>query len=117
MLVHADSVVTRELAQHHASEYQVKFPVVLDPRHDLVRRAGASRTPEVAIFARTGELVYRGRIDDQYVGPGKRRAQATSHDLREALEVILSGRSPTHQFTEAVGCYIPDLNVGGSSHD
>ena len=48
-------------------------------------QAGATIAPEAAVFSATGEILYRGRIDNQYAGLGKRRTQVTSHDLRDAL--------------------------------
>jgi hypothetical protein len=108
LLVHADTTATEQAARTHAVEYQVAFPVLLDPQHVLVQRAGATRTPEVALYDRTGALRYRGRIDDRHVALGKRRPQATSYDLREALEAVLAGNESFQLFTEAVGCFIPD---------
>jgi len=52
-------------------------------------------------------LVYRGRIDDQFAGLGKRRTVVTSHDLRDALEATLVGKPVPQPRTEAVGCPIP----------
>jgi hypothetical protein len=107
LLVHADPAMTAEAARQHAQEYQLQPPVLLDPRHELVKLAGATKSPEAAVFSPTGELLYRGRIDDRYVGLGKRRTQATRHDLREALEAILADR-PAPPGGEAVGCFIPE---------
>ena len=49
---------------------------------------------------------YRGRIDDTYFGYGKRRFAATHHDLRDALEAVLSGKPVHERTTEAIGCFI-----------
>jgi hypothetical protein len=57
-------------------------------------------------------LVYLGRIDNRYVGFGKRREQVTAHDLRDALEAVLAGRPVPRRRTEAVGCDIPDIPTG-----
>ena len=111
-LVHADPDVTLERAKSHAQEYEIRLPVALDPDHTWVDRAGATTAPEAAIFSTTGEILYRGRIDDQYAGLGKRRTQVTSHDLRDTLEAILAGKPVPQQRTEAVGCLIPELPAG-----
>ena len=55
------------------------------------------------------ELVYRGRIDDRYVDFGNTRARATQHDLRQALDAVLSGEPVANPRTKAVGCFIADL--------
>jgi hypothetical protein len=108
LLVHVDPALTAKEAQEHARQYQLKPPVLLDTRHELVKKAGVTKTPEAAVFSRAGKLLYRGRIDDRYVGLGKRRPEATSHDLRNALEAILAGK-PVAPGREAVGCFIPEL--------
>lgn len=97
----------------HRESYGLGMPALLDPRHELLSRAGASVTPEAAVFSDSGELLYRGRIDDTYVAYGKQRAQPTRRDLRLALDAILAGDRPEPATTEAIGCFIPDL--GGSS--
>jgi hypothetical protein len=108
LLVHVDSEVTAERAKSHAAEYQIEIPVALDPGHSWVKKAGATITPEVAVFSSSGDLLYRGRINNQYAGLGKRRANVTSHDLADALEAVLAGKSVLEPRTEAVGCLIPD---------
>jgi hypothetical protein len=111
LVVQVDPDLTAEAALRHAEEYQIQPPVVLDSQHTLVKKAGATRTPEAAVFSPSGKLLYRGRINDQYVGYGKRRPQATSHDLRDALDAILAGR-PAPPGKKAVGCHIPELPEG-----
>jgi hypothetical protein len=108
-LVQVDPDLTADDAGRHAREFGYTFPVVHDSRHDLVHRSGATMVPEAAVFAPDGRLCYRGRIDDQYAALGKRRAQAASHDLRDALDAVLAGRPVASAFTEAVGCSIPPL--------
>jgi hypothetical protein len=112
VLIHADPDTTIDQARNHASEYQLRSPVVLDPRQEWVKLAGATVSPEAVVFSRTGEIVYRGRIDDQYVGLGKRRTTVTSHDLQDALEAVLAGQPVSPPRTEAVGCLIPKLSKG-----
>ena len=109
-LIHADPAVTAEQAREHARQFEIRSPVVLDPEHRWVKQAGATVTPEATVFSPTGEVLYRGRIDDQYVGVGQRRTQVTSHDLEDALTAILAGRPVPQPRTEAVGCFIPELN-------
>jgi hypothetical protein len=81
--------------------------MVLDPQHQWVGEAGATRTPEVAVFSPRRELLYRGRIDDRYVDFGQRRTEPTTHDLRDALEAILAGKPVAQSRTEPIGCDIP----------
>jgi hypothetical protein len=112
LFVHVDPQLTIDEARNHAQEYQIKAPVVVDRKHDWVRFAGATRSPEVAVFSPTGEVLYTGRIDDKYASLGKRRTHISAHDLRDALDAILAGRSVPQPRTEPVGCFIPSLSPG-----
>ena len=76
-----------------------------------MRAAGASTTPEAAIISPSGQVLYRGRIDNVYAGLGKRRPAATERDLRKALDEVLSGKPVSTRETKAIGCYIPPAGV------
>jgi hypothetical protein len=106
-LVHADAETTANEARQHAAEYRIEPPIALDANHYWIRKAGATVAPEAAVFSPTGELLYRGRINNQYAELGKRRAAVTEHDLRDALEAIQAGRSIVVSRTKAIGCFIP----------
>jgi len=83
-----------------------------DPRHELVRLAGATVTPEVAVFvAHPSEprMVYRGRIDDRAVDFGRSRPEARTRDLADVLDALRAGRTLTPRTTTAVGCVIAEL--------
>jgi hypothetical protein len=108
-LVQVDPDLGSREAGRHAREYGYSCPVVLDSRHELVRRAGATMVPEAVVFGPDGQRKYRGRIDDQYADLGKRRAQVTSRDLRDALDAVLAGRPVRRPVTQAVGCFIPTI--------
>ncbi len=109
VVVYVDPDLTPAKMDEHARQYLLKSPVLLDSLLTWGNRAGATKTPEAAVFSLDGNLLYRGRIDDRYVKVGKARAVATSYDLRKALEAILAGKPVAHRFTEAVGCHIPHL--------
>src|SRR5258707_7968670 len=61
-----------------------------DPAHALVKFAGATVTPEAAVYA-GGRIVYRGRIDDRHVDLGVERPSATTRDLADALAAVVAG--------------------------
>ena len=79
-----------------------------DPRHSLVRLAGARVMSEAPVFLQGGQLVYDGRIDNRYVAPGKERPEATQHELREVLEAVVQGKLSPYVSAFAVGCYAAD---------
>jgi len=107
-LVHGDPDVTAAAARAHAKEYALPCPALLDPKHALLKMAGLTMAPEVAVFAPGGAVVYRGRIDDVYLDYGKRRAAPTKRDLRDALDAVLAGKKVTTPTTKAIGCFLPE---------
>jgi hypothetical protein len=113
-LVQVDPDLTAAETEKHAREYGYTCPVVHDREHTLVRRAGMTRVPAVAVFTPDGVRRYRGRIDDRYADLGKRRGQPTSYDLRDALDSVLNNRPVTRPETQAIGCPIPPLATKGS---
>ncbi len=106
-LVYVDAA-TPEAIRSHVHDYHYRLPAILDSGHQLVRKAGATVSSEVAVFSRTGELVYRGRIDDLHAALGSPRQQATHHDLRDALDALTTNRRVANSRTQAIGCFIPE---------
>ena len=97
------------IRQHMAAfAYAGAAQALRDPDHALVKAAGATVTPEAAVFAGR-RLVYRGRIDDRYVSLGVERPAATQHDLEDALSATIARRPVKQATTSAVGCFISDF--------
>ncbi|HZL34092.1 MAG TPA: redoxin domain-containing protein [Tepidisphaeraceae bacterium] len=105
-LVHTDPALSTADAARHATDYGFACPILIDRKHELVKRIGATMTPEAAVIGPDGAVAYRGRIDNLYVSLGKRRYQATVHDLRAALDATLAGKPVAVPRTTAVGCSI-----------
>jgi len=110
-LAYVDPELDAEQIDAHRKDYGHHRPVIHDREQKLVQRAGATITPEVAVFDPTGEVAYLGRINNFYAKLGVPRRQATVHDLRDALTAVVAGRPVETPRTQAVGCYIPDLSV------
>jgi AhpC/TSA family len=98
-----ESLVT---IHQHVLEYGFPFAALRDPGHVLVARARATVTPESAVFAASGQLVYHGRIDDRQIDFGKARPEPTRRDLQEALEAVLAGKKPRETEAPSIGCAI-----------
>jgi hypothetical protein len=54
-------------------------------------------------------ILYRGRIDNSFVSPGKKRRVVTEHYLTAALSQILEGKEITVKKTQPTGCFIMKL--------
>jgi hypothetical protein len=105
-LVYGDTHLQPEHVRAHLQEFSLNLPAVIDRDRTLVARAGATVTPQVAVFTSDGEPAYSGRIDDLYAELGRPRQGATVHDLRNALDDLAAGRAVRTPRTRAIGCYI-----------
>ena len=105
-VVYAMKDLSESDARQHVKAFGYSCPAIIDRRHELVDAVGATVTPEAAVIDRDGEVAYRGRIDDLFVAIGRQRYQASTHDLRDALDLILAGRPIAVPRTRAVGCAI-----------
>ena len=95
-----------ELREHRAS-FGYPFRALRDVDGALVALAGATVTPEAAVFDAAQRLVYRGRIDDLFVSFGVARRAPRTRDLHDLLTRVAAGESVAFSETRAVGCYIP----------
>ena len=106
-LVYADLTATIPSVRENLKAFHpnARTPAIIDAGFQLTTAVDVTITPEAAIYTSSGR-VYRGRIDDLYVSIGKSRREALHHDVRDALDAILAGRSVATPQTEAVGCFI-----------
>lgn len=90
---------------HYARVHEITFPLLKDLSNEIADRFDARRTPEVFVLDAERVVRYRGRIDNQYE-VGTKRAEATQHDLAEALDALLAGEEVPEPITDAPGCLI-----------
>jgi hypothetical protein len=110
-LVYPNAAEAPAKIRQHMKEYGYPMRALRDPRHALVKLAGATITPEAAVYDRERRLAYRGRIDDRYVSIGVERPAATRHDLENAIGATLAGTPVKESRLQAVGCYIADFAI------
>jgi AhpC/TSA family protein len=108
-LVYPNPAETPSAIRAHVKAFGYPVHALRDPRHELVKLAKVTVTPEAAVYDRQRALVYRGRIDNRYVGLGVERPVATEHDLEDALAATLGDRRVRQATTPAVGCFIADF--------
>lgn len=105
-VVYAEADISQDDARKHAKDYGYCCPAILDPKMTLALKVGARVKPEAAVLSPKGELLYLGRIDDIYADFGKKRAEPTCRDLKNALDAVLAGNPVPVARTKAIGCYI-----------
>ena len=101
---------TAAAIREHQADFKLPCEAFRDPQQAWVRECGVGITPEAVVFLgdrRT--MVYRGRIDDRFVDFGVARAAPTTHDLEQAIEQALAGKSSGLVTTRAIGCFIGPL--------
>ena len=108
-LVYPDRREDADAIRRHGREYDLPGQALRDVQHVLVKRVGATVTPEAVVLGARGNIVYRGRIDDRYTALDQVRPQPTRNDLANAIEAALAGRPADQSDTEAIGCFIADL--------
>ena len=78
--------------EQHRREFEIAFPVTLDPAHEFCHKFGATHTPQAIVVGDAGAVLYSGRIDGSFADLGRKRITATRADLGEALRSIVAGR-------------------------
>jgi len=86
--------------------YDIKFPVLPDPKLTLANLFGAAKTPEVFAVDSNEQIFYKGEIDNWAPELGQHRQVITEHYLQDALNSFLDHRPAQVQQTDAVGCFI-----------
>ncbi|REJ82436.1 MAG: hypothetical protein DWQ44_12435 [Bacteroidetes bacterium] len=86
--------------------YKIRFPLLRDPDKMIVSLLGAVISPEVFLLDNKARILYQGRVDDWMYAPGKKRREARTHDLKNAIEEFLQGKEIQVKKTRAIGCII-----------
>ena len=103
--VSSSYAASRDAINQHRVAAALPYPLYQDAGGRLATALGATRTSEVVLLGGDGRPVYQGRIDDR-VTPLVRRPAATSHELTEAVDALLAGRTIAVERTQAAGCVI-----------
>lgn len=105
--VNSDPAVKPEQVLSHSKDYGYTFPVLLDPKQNLAARFGVSLTPTMVVINPSGEMSYRGRIDNRYLDFGKYRSAGIISDGRLAIDAALAGQSSSATTNRPIGCALP----------
>ncbi len=91
--------------QQYAKEQGYKFNYVVDNNSTMADAFGATRTPEVFLFDKSGKLVYHGAIDDN----ANSAAAVTRQHAKLAMEEMIAGKNVSVTTSRFVGCSIKRL--------
>jgi len=86
-----------------AREQGYDFPYLYDESQTVAMAFKAACTPDLFLFDRHGQLVYRGQFDDSRPGNGK---PVTGADLRAAADAVLAARPVPPDQKASIGCNI-----------
>jgi len=77
-------------------------PYVVDNQSKLANAFGASRTPEVFLFDKSGKLVYKGAMEDNPSDP----ANSREIYIKTAIDNMLADKPVDPNSTKSIGCSI-----------
>lgn len=86
-----------------ARNLQYPFPYLYDETQQVARAYDAACTPDFFVYDRDLKLAFRGQFDDSRPGNS---IPVTGHDLRLALDCLVSGKSVPEQQKASIGCNI-----------
>ena len=86
-----------------ARKLQFPFPYLFDETQEVARAYKAACTPDFYLFDKDVKCAYRGQLDDSRPGND---IPVTGKDLRNAIDALLNGQSPSAQQKPSMGCNI-----------
>lgn len=95
-----------EKMKEKIKEWKIDFPYLVDENQKAAKSFKAQCTPDIYLFNKNKELVYHGRIDDNWQDESK----VTKEDLKEALNNLAVGQAISSTQRPSMGCSIKWLN-------
>lgn len=83
-------------------ELGINFPYLVDETQKTARAFKAQCTPDIYLFNKNHELVYHGRIDDNW----QDESRVTREELKEALNNLATGQPIARDQKPSMGCSI-----------
>ncbi len=83
-------------------ELGIEFPYLVDETQQVAESFKAQCTPDIYLFNKNKELVYHGRIDDNW----KDEDAVTREELKEAMNNMAAGRLVDPKQKPSMGCSI-----------
>jgi peroxiredoxin len=84
----------------YTKEHKSNYIYAYDETQAIGKAYGATRTPQFFVLDKERKIRYTGAMDDS---PGKEDSVKKTY-LRDAVDALLSGKSPEVEETKAIGC-------------
>lgn len=91
-----------ETMKEKIKEWGIQFPYLVDSEQTTAEAFRAQCTPDIFLFNEKKELIYHGRIDDNWKEP----ENVTRQELKEALNDHASGKGVSKNQKPSMGCSI-----------
>jgi len=86
--------------KEHMKEKKINYVYGYDESQAIGRAYGATNTPHFFVLDKERKIRYIGSMDDNVMN----EAKATKHYLRDAVDALLSGKTPPVEETRPQGC-------------
>ena len=80
----------------------MSYSYLHDESQTIAHAYGAERTPEFYLLDSSGDVVYRGRMDDSPRNP----MDATTDELGDAMSALAAGDTIANARTDSIGCSV-----------
>ena len=91
-----------ERMKEKIKEWGISFPYLVDETQEIARAFQAQCTPDLYLFDSNHQLVYHGRLDDNW----KEETKVKKRELKEAIENLASGKPVSKIQYPSMGCSI-----------
>lgn len=91
-----------EKMPEYAKEWGMDFTYLRDEDQKVARAYNAQCTPDIYLYDQDQKLYYHGRIDDNWKEP----ESVKTHELKDAIDTLLSGKSYEEEQHPSIGCSI-----------
>lgn len=99
--INSNNTESVDAVKEHAVSKGYSFPMLKDNNNVVADIFGSTRTPEVFVISKDQTVLYHGRISDN-----KSAAEQSTHDLKNAVDEISSGKDVSVKETKSFGCGI-----------
>jgi len=106
--INSNDVVTYPADHPHrmkeeAASTGYTFPYLFDESQSVAKSYRAACTPDFYVFDAEQKLIYRGQLDDSRPSNS---LPVDGHDLRAALDAVLTSEKPAAEQKPSIGCSI-----------